>query len=484
MKSFLKNNWQIIIIELLTIIVFITFYGKFGDIMVDSFREAYIPNQMIKGQVLYKNIFCIYPPFAYLLNTLLFFIFGAGLKVLYLAGLFTTMGIIFLTFKIGEIFLQKKYCLTLSLFLISALALSPNAFTPFFPYSYGILYGLLFILGTIYFALKEKFPISYLLYSLAICSKYEFVLLLPVLAYFSKTKDWKKNLTALILPPVIILLILFVQGLRLTDLKAAFELINTMSATKSLYWFYSVMGLTFRVELIPIYISAIIKFFIPINWSEYQEVLIWAFPVIFLGSIFRFKNLNSKEKFFLLATLIISLKVFFALTLQSYGVFFLPFALISLFILTPDKFRKILLTLFIIWSIIIGVKNYNLLNNKNFKLEKITAAVQSLTKENDRVLIYPECLAINFLSNRNSDNKLYSLIPLYVETFEEDVITERFEITKPEYIIINNYDTSAYYFKEFGNDYAENIKQWILKNYSLESVVNDNWEFKIYKKLP
>ena len=73
--------------------------------------------------------------------------------------------------------------------------------------------------------------------------------------------------------------------------------------------------------------------------------------------------------------------------------------------------------------------------------------------------------------------------PLYVETFGEDLVIKRLEIVKPEYIIINNYDTSSYYFKEFGIDYGQEILKWIEKNYKLETIIEDKWMFKIYKSL-
>lgn len=447
--------------------------------MVDSFRETYIPQRILEGKILYKDIFVIYPPLAYLINAFLFLILGYKLKILYFAGLFSTMGIFYLTYNIA-----KRFCIPLGicLFLISGFALSSNVFTPFFPYSYGILYGLLFTLASIDFALNKRFPLAYLFYSLAILSKYEFIFLLPALIYLSGKHDWKKNILAVILPFFVTGGILFLQGVRLGDLKTAFDLISIMSGTKTLYRFYSVMGLTFRFELIPIYIYNIIRFIIPFNWSTYQEIILWAFPVIFSAGMFRFKFLNKNERFLLLASLFVSIKVFFALTLQSYGVFFLPFALISLFILIPKKFQKVLTCLLIFWSLIIGFNNAMFLKNKNMKLDPVVNYLKENSKVEDKIVVYPECLGINVLANRKSDDKFYSLIPLYVETFGEEIIIKRLELTKPEYIIINNYDTSAYYYRQFGIDYAQDIMNWIKENYKLETTINDNFAFSVFKR--
>ena len=137
MKS-LKNNWQLILFNTIIIAIFILCYGHFGDIIVDSFREAYIPAEILNGQALYKNIFTIYAPLSYLINALLFLIFGVHLKVLYFAGLTATYGILNLVFAIANRFMNKTYALSIVLFIISVSVLSPNVFNFYFPYSFGI----------------------------------------------------------------------------------------------------------------------------------------------------------------------------------------------------------------------------------------------------------------------------------------------------------------------------------------------------------
>lgn len=484
MKDFIKKNWQILSLELLVIIAFATFYGKFGDFMVDSFREVYIPQQMLKGEVLYKNIFAIYPPLAYLINAFLMKIFGNSQNILYFAGLFSTMSIIFYTNKIAQNFCKKFDAISICLFIIAGLVFSPNVFNAFFPYSYGILYGILFVLISIHQALNKKFPSSYFFYSLAILCKYEFVLLLPLLIIWSKNFEWKKNLATFLLPIFLTCVILIYQGLRIDDIKATFDILNIMSSTQTLYWFYSVSGLIFRIELIPIYIINFIKFLIPIYWQQYQEIIIWILPFISIGLIFRFKNLNINQRFFAIASILICAKILFALNLQSYGVYFIPFALISLYIITPSRFKKFLSIILIIWSLIIGGFNINNLCHKKTSYNIVIKYVKENTLPKDRVLVYPECLSINVLTNRNSDSKFYSLIPLYVETFGEDLIIKRLEKIKPEYIIINNYDTSTYYYKEFGKDYAQKILELIKKIYIHECTLReDDLKFDVYKRI-
>ena len=515
MKS-LKNNWQLILFNTIIIATFILCYGHFGDIIVDSFREAYIPAELLKGQALYKNIFTIYAPLSYLINALLFLVFGVHLKVLYFAGLAATYGILNLVFAIANRFMNKTYALSIVLFIISVSVLSPNVFNFYFPYSFGILYGLLFILASIYFALKNKFQLAYLMYSFAICTKYEFIFLLPLLFYVTRTQDLWKNLLALIIPVIISYTPLFFMGVTFNDIMTSFQLIITMSATKTIYWFYSVMGLTFRWELIPIYLMNFLKIAIPLLFMYYfrswwliiltiiyfyfivsPELFVFAFPFILIMMAFKFSTLSSEKLFFILASLLISMKIFFALTFMSYGVFFIPFALISIFILIPPRFKKSFFIILLICALNFGIKNSTSLLSKNVKIQtergtiytyeksvkEIVNFIENNTHAQDRVVVYPEGLAINFLSARTSDDKFYSLIPLYVETFGEDLILKRLDLIKPEYIILSNYNTSNYYFSFFGQDYAGEIYSYVLKNYSLEKEFGKNLRFMVYKRI-
>ena len=364
-KQFFKNNWQYFLFNITILLIFTIFYGKFGDIIVDSFREAYISEQVANGQILYKNIFSIYAPFAYLFNALIFKIFGSNLKVLYFLGLFFSIGIINITYLTSNLFLEKKYSFSIILLIISGAILSPNVFNYIFPYSYGILYGLFFILLSIYFLLKNKISLAFVFCALAISSKYEFLLFLPLLIFYTRKQNLLKNILYLFLTFGLIFTPFLIQKVGLNNIVASFQIITNMTSTKTLYWFYSIMGLTFRIELIPIYLINFIKLLIPILflykfYNVYSiiitfvyfyflvspEIFLYIFPLILILFIIKFKKLNKNERFFIFASLLISTKVFFATTIQSYGTFFLPFAFISIYILCPQKIQK---SLFIIY---------------------------------------------------------------------------------------------------------------------------------------
>ena len=517
-KAFLKRNWQIIVCNLVLLVCFIIGYGRFGDIIVDSFREAYIPSQVLAGKALYKDIFVIYPPLAYLINSFLFFVFGIKLKVLYFAGFIATIGIINLTFKTAAKFIHKTHALGIVLFIISAAALSPNVFNLFFPYSFGALYGILFALGSIYCVINRKYTAAYFLYSLALCSKYEFILFLPLLIWTCRKNGFVKSATAFLAPILFTITTLVIQGVGFKDILANAEWIFIMSSTKTLYWFYSVSGLVFRPQLIPIYILNFIKYFIPLLFVYYfrsiwtvilliiylcfavnPEILIYVFPLILILFGYRFRYLSKRKLFFISASLLISIKLFFALTLQSYGIYFLPFALISLFILTPKKYKKSLFILILCASAVIAVQNINTLMKKNVKIKtdrgvvyttsyygnsinKLVNYIEKNTDKEDTVLVLPEGTVVNFLTGRKSDNKFYSQIPLYIETFGDKLIVERLKFKTPKYIVITDYNTSNYYYSFYGLDYAGEVLEYIHKNYIREVPQNEGLETYIYKK--
>ena len=413
--------------------------------------------------------------------------------------------------------MPKIYALSIVTFTISAGCLSANVFNLFFPYSFGILYGILFILGSLYCAIKRKYALAYFLYSLSVCTKYEFIFLLPLLIWNSGAKDWKKSLAAFLTPILITFGFLFFQGVTIIDLILSAKIMLAMSSAKTLHWFYSVTGLVFRPQIILIYLFNILKYLIPMIflyffrniWSAVvvclylwfsvnQEILIYAFPLILLLLLIRFKQLKNYQRFVVIASFLISAKVFFALTLESYGIYFIPFALISLFITIPNKYKKQILVLIFCASLVLGIKNMFLILKKDLEIQtdrgivytneyygknfsELIRFIEKNSQKSDTVLVLPEGLSVNFLTGRPSDNKFYSQIPLYIETFGENLIIERIKRFPPRYIAITEYDTSNYYYSFFGKDYAKEIVKHIRKNYVLEKVFNDGIRIEIYK---
>jgi predicted membrane-bound mannosyltransferase len=109
MEKFLKSNWGIpILITILFFCILPVFFLHQGFLLIDTGREFYIPQQMLNGEVLYKDIFNIYGPLSYQINAILFAIFGIKINTLYLFGILNSYLIVLLSFLISREFLKES----------------------------------------------------------------------------------------------------------------------------------------------------------------------------------------------------------------------------------------------------------------------------------------------------------------------------------------------------------------------------------------
>ena len=137
-----------LICNLLLLIIFILLsfycYGKGGGFIYDTFREAVIPEQIIQGKVLYKDILCLYPPLGYYFNTLLFKLFGSSLNILYITGVVNSAIILLCISKIMKEISDKRTVLItiLSIMLMFVFRIrEPDCGNWFLPYSFSLIYA-------------------------------------------------------------------------------------------------------------------------------------------------------------------------------------------------------------------------------------------------------------------------------------------------------------------------------------------------------
>ncbi len=102
------NKYKGIILPLILIFIFFTgvnlSWGKWGHVIYDCFREAVLPQAILDGKVLYRDITNLYPPLGYYFNALLYLIFGNSLNTLYWAGIINSFLILSIIY-----FVVKKY---------------------------------------------------------------------------------------------------------------------------------------------------------------------------------------------------------------------------------------------------------------------------------------------------------------------------------------------------------------------------------------
>lgn len=233
----------------------LVFGGHITNLYMDMGREFYFPLSMLNGEVLYKDIFNIFGPFAYLFNTLLFKLFGVSFSVIYDFAVLNSLLIVFLTYVLSKRFLDRFSSFSITLLCIFAGCHSLGFSTYFLPYTYAIVYGTTFALLSIILFLKffdngKKLflHLSFLMSGFAVSNKYEFFVL-PVLLFamllWCKRQDLKTYLLGFVLscaPIVSMFLFLFAQGLNVADLVRYLHLLIAYAKSTPLKILYLNIG--------------------------------------------------------------------------------------------------------------------------------------------------------------------------------------------------------------------------------------------------
>lgn len=375
---------------------------------------------------------------------------------------------------------------------------------------------------------------SSLFAGICIANKYDFLLYVFVVLFFIlKEKNWKAFL-CFISVPLVSYGILFIQGMRFSDLINTLLIVKTMAQTNTLTYFYQNAGIYFHQKAILTDILLFCKIAVPFGIMLYGAYLfeskkvisiilftagyvfyLWFFTInigstlgflplsLLILFLIRLRKLNSNFIVLVISALVVSAKVFWVMLLYLYGNYYVAIVMIAVFALVftfvPRKLEKAAGVGLLISSACFIFANFYMLsiadnvvqtdNGVIFTEQAISKSTKELvnfinhkTKSDDRIVIFPEGMMINFLTDRNGDDYYNSLIPLYVETFGEDKIIEHFKSDMPEYIVFNNQSMRDYYFQYICNDYALDFCGFINQNYTLEKVIDNEFRYMIFKR--
>lgn len=414
----LKTDFKyLIVLFLFSLVGILLTYAHHGNLLIDNGREAYYPTQVLLGKILYKDIFNVYGPFSYMLNALLFKLFGINLNVLYIVGSICAISIISLIYLIARKFLSEFLSFSIGILTISVGLLYSGLFNFIFPYSYAILYGILAFLISFWFLLKyeknsdnTKFLyLSCFFAGVCITNKYEFLPYLAVILYSMikikplNLKEYCYSFFSILFIPFLCFGILFLQGLRLADLVITAKYINNMAHGKALNFFYRYSGVYFcdktlnflftiflktsilctifvysftklkKIFLVPVIIVTSIIMLYLVDYT----IFLFLPALILILTLIHFKKIINNQKLLLLALsgITISLKIFWGLTTTNYGVFFLSFLLITLLAIGLDIFKnktinqKAIGIFIIVITLILGYKNILTFKGKSFCLK-------------------------------------------------------------------------------------------------------------------
>ncbi len=156
-------------------------WGHWGDLQIDSGREMYVPVDLLRGKLLYRDIWYQYGPLTPYVQALALELFGINLNVLWVIGMILVISSALLLFEIGRNFeLVIPAAMAPAIFFLAE-SFPPSIFSFVFPYSYTASMAAFFGLACLFFTIKHAISgrLRWLLFaalctSLALLTKQEF----------------------------------------------------------------------------------------------------------------------------------------------------------------------------------------------------------------------------------------------------------------------------------------------------------------------
>ncbi len=502
MINFFKSDKGIIIFLIVIFFAVLPFFFLHqGLLLIDTGREFYIPSQILKGGILYKDIFNIYGPASYQFNALLFLIFGEKFNTLYFMGIFNSLLIVLTLFVLAREFLKKSVSFISGMIVMFSLVYNTFLYNSNLPYTFAISYALCAFLISLLFLIKyiktnnrNYAYVSSLFAGLSLANKYEFCLYPLIMIYvfsFIKPlgiKNFFKAVLCFILFPILCFAVLIFQGLNLEDIKYSAFLIDKLVHAPSLKIFFTKFGVFFNLKSI---------FSLAIHGGFYSVFGFFPALIIILFLINIKKLYQNKPVFILtLTTISACAKSLFFLNINHMGAFIFPLCLLCLIVLT-SHLQKIIPVFLIIFALFFASEDFKSLKYKTYNIKCEKADIFTFKKEgeiintaynfiinntslNDKIVILPEGYFINFITDRVGSDMYYNLSPLfYNDVFGENKIISDFKTAMPDYFIILPINNIEYGQSFFGIDYAQNFYEMIKKNYKLIQNTNN---IQIYGK--
>ena len=529
------NLFNVLIIAAVIIIGFIIFKDNYNGILTDKGRELLFPEAIANGKVLYKDILCIYFPFAFQINALFFKIFSPHLNVLLGLGLLNTFVMGTLLYYISKEFLSKKFSLLFALVYIMSSAFTGTLFNSVLPYSTSFTYGITaFAAGTLC-AIKyiksgknKYIYIAYLAGGFAFACKSEFALLFFVLIFssvFLKPVDIKKNVVNILLYavfPCISLGTLLYQGVTVNDLLGALDFMHRFFTTDAMIYHITRTGGLPSLDF-TLYITSVLKLsaflliaflFYKISKNNLILIILTVSGCVYIANLtyigthtlllpifmciltaFKYKELfNNKPLLILIfAAICLNIRMFWALDLCIYGML-TAHLLILAFIITLNLYLKdfkyfskddlmpfvtyimiVYLVFFTAFDYIQTTKNSTPLKTakgtvylpkaKAEALDYTLKYIEQYTLPEQKILVLPEGMAINFFSGRQLDYSLPMIDRLYHDALSEDEIIQKLKEANYEIIFV----VKGYGLTNFGKPYLYSEDNAIMK------YINENY---------
>ena len=293
----------------LFIILACIFVAHQGSPITDCFAQgAYIPAEILKGKILYKDIIVPYGPISYQFNAILFIVFGEHLNTLYAAGIVNSLVILSTIYLIARSISSRWVAFTVSFMVMILCVFHYYIFNYVFPYSYAMIYALstfLLSLSFIIYYLKTSnpryIPISFVFIGISILNKPDFFLFLFILLAITSllkpvpVKYLLVSLIASVIIPIISWSFLFLQGLTLSDLSSYFFYMKKFIHSPDTKYFY---GVSITLQNIKTYFDYYISSF------RYISIICLVLTIFIYPSLLLVHNKYTRLKFPKIITII------------------------------------------------------------------------------------------------------------------------------------------------------------------------------------
>lgn len=515
----MKNKKNLLIITIIFAIFSIIFYAKTGNMLIDFSRESYIPFEINNNANLIKDIFLIYGPFGYIINSFLYKINFNINSILILAHLISYFCAI-LFYLITKKFSNNNISLIFTIFFIIISIFSNSTFSFVVPYSYSTLWAIFGIYTALYSLLYDKNKLLFLSLGLILSNKIELfipVFLISLLYLIYKKTFSIKNFLYIVVIPIISFSFIFINTVSFEEILNNMFYLKQMTSTNAIKYLYQGMGTFFEIKYFLYNIANLIKLFIifSISYIFYKKnkkllsyiiltILLFLINIIFalnlilliilpIAIYLYFKNKIKVEELllFIFAAILCS-KSIFAINSLSYSNFgYLPLIFV-LYLLTSkildEKWIKNSIIIFMlltftgnltyyfinpkqkiktqIGNIYIDKKDYNIFKKTNEYIEKNI-------KNDENFIVIPEGQIFNLIHKKQYKFYNSTFTPLDFETFGEKYLINELINKKTDYIIFFPRDTQDYGKKTICQNYGVDFCSYIKDNYIKTVEIND-----------
>jgi 4-amino-4-deoxy-L-arabinose transferase-like glycosyltransferase len=121
--------------------------------VTDSGREMDLPLRLINGELLYRDVYYLYPPFSPYFHSLLYRIFGAHLDVLQAGGAICAALVVWMCYRIARRLMTPSES-TLAVIAVVIVCVFKPGGNLIWPYAFAALHGMVFALGALLAALR------------------------------------------------------------------------------------------------------------------------------------------------------------------------------------------------------------------------------------------------------------------------------------------------------------------------------------------